>query len=76
MEQKPFSIGVRIEHPQKMINESQYGDPALAEILGPADYKLSYRCAEGRGTADAASIPSACVRAGRSSTRPRRRVPR
>ena len=46
MEQKPFSIGVRIEHPQKMIDESQYGDPGLAEILGPADYKLSYRCAD------------------------------
>ena len=48
MEQKPFSIGVRIEHPQTMINESQYGDPSLAEILGPADYKLSCRCG-GRG---------------------------
>lgn len=46
MEQKPFSIGVRIEHPQRMINESQYGDASLAEILGPADYKLSYRCAD------------------------------
>ena len=46
MEQKPFSIGVRIEHPQAMINESQYGDASLAEILGPADYKLSYRCAD------------------------------
>ena len=43
MEQKPFSIGVRIEHPQDMINRSQYGDPALADILGPADYKLSCR---------------------------------
>ncbi|MGX8773697.1 MAG: NAD(P)/FAD-dependent oxidoreductase [Bacillota bacterium] len=53
MEKKPFSIGVRIEHPQKMISESQYGDPQLAEILGPADYKMSYRCeggaAAGRG---------------------------
>ena len=46
MEQKPFSIGVRIEHPQKMINESQYGDASLAEILGPADYKLSCRCGQ------------------------------
>ena len=46
MEQKPFSIGVRIEHPQAMIDESQYGDPSLADILGPADYKLSYRCAD------------------------------
>ena len=44
MEQKPFSIGVRIEHPQKMIDENQYGDPGLAQLLGPADYKLSYRC--------------------------------
>ncbi|MCQ2546410.1 MAG: NAD(FAD)-utilizing dehydrogenase [Clostridia bacterium] len=46
MKQKPFSIGVRIEHPQEMINRVQYGDGKLAEILGPADYKLSYRCGE------------------------------
>lgn len=46
MQQKPFSIGVRIEHPQEMINRVQYGDPKLAEILGPAEYKLSYRCEE------------------------------
>ncbi len=38
MEPKPFSMGVRIEHPQPMIDESQYGkcDP----VLPPADYKL------------------------------------
>ncbi|MDO4833527.1 MAG: NAD(FAD)-utilizing dehydrogenase [Bacillota bacterium] len=46
MKQKPFSIGVRIEHPQEMINRVQYGNPQLAEILGPAEYKLSYRCGE------------------------------
>lgn len=49
MEQKPFSIGVRIQHPQEWINRAQYGDPALAEILGPADYKLSWHCENGRG---------------------------
>lgn len=49
MVQKPFSIGVRIEHPQEMINESQYGDAALAEKLGAADYKLNHRCENGRG---------------------------
>ena len=54
MEQKPFSIGVRIEHPQKLIDENQYGDPELAEILGPADYKLSYRCAGSTDRADVA----------------------
>lgn len=49
MEQKPFSIGVRIEHPQEMIDEAQYGDPSLADRLGAADYKLNYRCENGRG---------------------------
>ncbi|MEG0918407.1 MAG: NAD(FAD)-utilizing dehydrogenase [Anaerovoracaceae bacterium] len=42
MEQKPFSIGLRIEHPQEVINVSQYGRSAQASKLGPADYKLSY----------------------------------
>ncbi|MDO4544778.1 MAG: NAD(FAD)-utilizing dehydrogenase [Bacillota bacterium] len=49
MEQKPFSIGVRIQHPQKLIDKAQYGDPSLAERLGPADYKLNHRCRNGRG---------------------------
>ncbi len=49
MSQKPFSIGVRIQHPQAMINAAQYGDPAVAKILGPADYKLSHHCENGRG---------------------------
>lgn len=49
MEQKPFSIGVRIEHPQRLIDSAQYGDPSLAEILGAADYKLNHRCENGRG---------------------------
>ena len=49
MEQKPFSIGVRIEHPQELIDEAQYGDPALAGIFGPASYQLHYRCRDGRG---------------------------
>ncbi|MGI6203982.1 MAG: NAD(P)/FAD-dependent oxidoreductase [Anaerovoracaceae bacterium] len=47
--QKPFSIGARIQHPQKMIDEAQYGDASLAQILGPAVYKLSHRCECGRG---------------------------
>ena len=49
MEQKPFSIGVRIEHPQEWIDQAQYGDPSLAGVLGPADYKLSHHCESGRG---------------------------
>ena len=46
MEQKNFSVGVRIEHSQKMINESQYGN--FAEYLGAADYKLSVHLDSGR----------------------------
>ncbi len=45
MQQKPFSIGVRIEHPQELINKAQYG----RQDIGAADYKLSYHCKNGRG---------------------------
>ena len=49
MAQKPFSIGVRIEHPQDMIDIAQYGAPAGELGLPVADYKLNYRCENGRG---------------------------
>lgn len=49
MQQKPFSIGVRIEHPQELIDRAQYGAPAAELGLPPADYKLSHRCENGRG---------------------------
>lgn len=39
---KSFSVGVRIEHPQKVINIAQYGDAADHPMLGAADYKLAY----------------------------------
>ena len=41
MEQKDFSIGVRIEHLQSMINEAQYGSITTLK-LPPAEYKLAY----------------------------------
>jgi uncharacterized protein len=44
MSSKPFAIGVRIEHPQGMINENQYGRYASHERLKAADYKLTYTC--------------------------------
>lgn len=49
MEQKAFSIGARIEHPQKLINEAQYGAFAAHPSLGAADYKLSAHLPNGRG---------------------------
>ena len=41
MEPKPFSMGVRIEHRQALVNESQYGPMAQTGLLPPADYKLN-----------------------------------
>ena len=49
MSQKPFSVGVRIAHPQDMIDIAQYGAPGRELGLPPADYKLSWRCENGRG---------------------------
>lgn len=42
IEQKAFAIGVRIEHPQELINLSQYGVEEHPK-LGPADYQLTYK---------------------------------
>lgn len=47
--QKPFSIGVRIEHPQTVINKAQYGSDEIAKKLGAAEYKLSCKTKNGRG---------------------------
>ena len=38
LEAKPFAMGVRIEHPQQVIDKAQYG--AYNPVLPPADYKL------------------------------------
>ena len=38
MEAKPFAMGVRIEHPQRLIDAAQYG--GVNPVLPPADYKL------------------------------------
>ncbi len=49
MGQKPFSMGLRVVHKQKLIDKSQYGDEKLAEKLGAAEYKLSHKGKNGRG---------------------------
>ncbi len=48
LEQKPFSVGLRIEHPQDLINKAQYGKYVNHKALGPAEYKLSYHAKNGR----------------------------
>jgi len=48
LEPKPFSIGVRIEHPQSWIDRARYGDCAGHPHLGAAAYSLSHHCGNGR----------------------------
>ena len=48
VEAKPFSIGVRIEHPQSWIDAARFGADAGNPILGAADYSLSHHCRNGR----------------------------
>lgn len=42
MEAKPFAIGVRIEHPQELIDRAQYGSDAGHPNLPVADYAITY----------------------------------
>lgn len=48
MEQKPFSIGVRIEHNQSDINQAQWGKASHHPALGAAEYKLAVHLPNGR----------------------------
>lgn len=49
VEQKAFSVGMRIEHLQKDLNVSMYGKNAPFELLPPADYRLAVHLENGRG---------------------------
>ena len=46
---KPFSIGVRIEHPQGVIDRARWGQHAGHPLLGAADYKLVHHAQHGEG---------------------------
>ena len=61
MEQKPFAVGVRVEHPREMIDKSQYGPAAGHPALGAADYKLNCRTATGRGVYTFCMCPGGTV---------------
>lgn len=49
MVQKPFAMGVRIEHPRAFIDRSQYGSFAGHPALGAASYKLICHTPDSRG---------------------------
>jgi len=48
IEAKPFSIGVRIEHPQSWIDRARFGACAGHPDLGAAAYAISHHCSNGR----------------------------
>lgn len=57
---KAFAVGVRIQHPQEMINESQYGKKKVPHI-GAADYKVTYQASNGRGVYSFCMCPGGYV---------------
>jgi len=46
-EAKPFQLGVRIEHPQSLVDRARHGEGPEAELLGPAYYGLTARAGDG-----------------------------
>ena len=60
MEAKSFAMGVRIQHPQEMINISQYGED-YPDVLPAADYKLTYQASDGRSVYSFCMCPGGYV---------------
>ncbi len=61
IEQKAFSIGVRVEHPQSLIDKAQYKKFAGNEKLGAAEYKLVYHSPSGRSAYTFCMCPGGMV---------------
>ncbi len=61
MEQKPFAMGVRIEHLQEKINQAQYGAFSQNPHLSAADYKLAVHLNSGRGVYTFCMCPGGSV---------------
>ncbi|MDO5116971.1 MAG: FAD-dependent oxidoreductase [Eggerthellaceae bacterium] len=59
--QKPFSMGVRIEHSQEAINKAQYGAFSKHPALGAADYKLATHLENGRSAYTFCMCPGGSV---------------
>ena len=61
IEAKPFSTGLRIEHPQSLIDRARYGRNAGHPLLGAADYKLVHHCKNGRSVYSFCMCPGGTV---------------
>lgn len=58
---KDFAAGVRVEHPQQLINQNQYGRYANHPALSPASYSLTYHANNGRGVYSFCMCPGGVV---------------
>jgi hypothetical protein len=61
IEAKPFAIGLRIEHPQHLIDQCRFGDSAGHPELGAADYKLVHHASNGRAVYSFCMCPGGTV---------------
>ena len=61
MDAKAFSIGVRIEHPQSVIDKARWGKHAGHPLLGAADYKLVHHAQNGRAVYSFCMCPGGTV---------------
>jgi len=67
MEPKPFSIGLRVEHPQAIIDRARFGAQAGHPLLGAADYKLVHHAKNGRSVYSFCMCPGGTVVAATSA---------
>lgn len=61
LQQKPFAVGVRIEHLQTQIDKAQYGAAAGDPALGASSYKLAVHLQNGRGVYTFCMCPGGTV---------------
>jgi hypothetical protein len=59
MQPKPFAVGLRLEHPQELINRNAYGD--CKYNMPAADYKVTYQTSRGRGVYSFCMCPGGYV---------------
>lgn len=60
IEAKPFALGVRVEHPQQLIDSIQYHCPVRDEFLPPASYSVVHQ-ADGRGVFSFCMCPGGII---------------
>ncbi len=61
MSPKSFAVGLRVLHPQQLIDEAMYGPENLDKGLSPASYRLTYEASDKRGVYSFCMCPGGYV---------------